>query len=187
MFLRVLCVLGASCLFVVCLTAIQPDVIRSSNAVPAHVAGRFREVAGFQRSESGQYFVFDRRGHTVYGLDEEQSSSWEIVQIGAESGRIIDPTAFAVAPSGTFIVADAPNGRERIQIFLPAGFRQGGFLLPGRLQARVILESAVLNGIGSLQFTGTSILMSYPEMGALFAEFDLRGGVTRTVGTLRHT
>ena len=62
--------------------------------------------------------------HTVYGLDEQQSSSWEIVQIGAESGRIIDPTAFAVAADGTFVVADAPNGRERIQIFTAPGLPQ---------------------------------------------------------------
>src|SRR5260370_848075 len=160
MFLRVLC----GCLFLAAtLTAIQPDVIRSSNAVPAHVAGRFREVAGFQQSASGQYFVFDRRGHRVYGLDDQQSSSWEIIQIGAESGRIIDPTAFAVAADGTFVVADAPNGRERIQIFSPAGSRHAGFFLPGRLTPRVVFEQTVLSGIGSLQFDGASTLMSQPE------------------------
>ena len=109
--------LAACFLCAATLSAIKPDALHSSRSVPAHVAGRFREVAGFQQSASGQYFVFDRRGHTVYGLDEQQSSSWEIVQIGAEPGRIIDPTAFAVAPNGTFVVADAPNGRERIQIF----------------------------------------------------------------------
>ena len=165
----------------------SPEILRSISAVPAHVAGRFREAIGFQQSDSGQYFVFDRRAHTVFGIDNAQASSWEIVQIGAESGRIIDPTAFAVAPDGTFVVADAPNGRERIQIFTPVGFRIGGFLLPGRLKTRVVLENAVLNGIGSLQYTGTSILMSQPETGALFAEFDLRGGVNRTIGTLRRT
>ena len=187
MFLRVLCVVGGCCLFVVCLSAIQPDVIRSVNAVPAHLAGRFREVAGFQQSESGQYFVFDRRGHTVYGVDPQQASSWEIVQIGAESGRIIDPTAFAVAPNGTFVVADAPNGRERIQIFAAFGQRIGGFLMSGRLKSRVVLGNSVLNGIGSLQYTGTSILLSQPETGALFAEYTLQGGVNRLIGALRRT
>jgi len=169
------------------LDARSPEVLQSSGAIPAHIAGRFRAAIGFQQSDSRQYFIFDRRAHTVFGVDAEQSSSWEIVQIGAESGRIIDPTAFAVAPNGSFVVADAPNGRERIQIFSPAGFRQGGFLMPGRLKARVVFESSVLNGIGSLQFTGTSILMSQPETGALFAEFDLRGGITRLVGQLRRT
>jgi hypothetical protein len=169
------------------IAARPPDVLHSVGAVPAHVAGRFREPAGFQQSSSGQYFVFDRRGHTVYGLDERQASSWEIVQIGAETGRIIDPTAFAVAPDGTFVVADAPNGRERIQIFTPAGFRTGGFLLPGRLKIRVTLDNTVVNGIGSLQYTGASILMSQPETGALIAEYALNGGVNRTFGRLRRT
>src|SRR5262249_43885452 len=92
------------------------QVLRSTAAVPASIAGRFREAVGFEQSRSGQYFVFDRRGHTVYGIDADQSSAWEIVQIGAESGHIIDPTAFAVEPDGTFVVADEPNNRERIQI-----------------------------------------------------------------------
>jgi hypothetical protein len=184
MFLRLLC----GCLFFAAtLSAIQPDVIRSSSAVPAHVAGRFRDVAGFQQSASGQYFVFDRRGHTVYGLDEQQASSWEIIQIGAESGRIIDPTAFAVAANGTFVVADAPNGRERLQIFTAPGLRIGGFLLPGRLKSRVVLGNSVLNGIGSLQYTGTSILLSQPETGGLIAEYTLQGGVNRLIGALRRT
>ena len=167
--------------------AIKPEVLRSAGAVPAHVAGRFREPIGFQQSASGQYFVFDRRSHAVFGLDEQQDSSWEIIQIGAEAGRIIDPTAFAVEPNGTFVVADAPNGRERIQIFSPAGFRIGGFMLPGRMRPRVVFESFVLNGIGSLQYTGTSILMSQPETGGLITEYGLAGTPTRTFGQLRHT
>ena len=182
--LRTLC---AFLLFAATLRAIKPDVLQSVHAVPAHVAGRFREVAGFQQSAFGQYFVFDRRGHTVYGLDEQQSSSWEIVQIGAEAGRIIDPTAFAVGADGTFVVADVPNRRERIQIFTAAGLRVGGFLLHGTARNRVVLANNVLNGIGSLQYTGTSILLSQPETGALVAEYTLQGGVNRLFGSLRPT
>jgi hypothetical protein len=167
--------------------AIKPDILRSSSAVAPHVAGRFRDAAGYQQSASGQYFVFDRRAHAVFGLDNERSSSFEIVQIGAEPGRIIDPTAFSVAPDGSFVVADAPGGRERIQVFTPAGFRTGGFLMPGRLKSRVVLGNAVLNGIGSLQFTGTAILLSQPETGALVAEYTLQGGVNRLMGPLRAT
>jgi hypothetical protein len=185
--LRALCVLCGFFFFVVVLRAVTPEVLRSIGAVPAYVAGRFRAPTGFQQSASGQYFVFDRRAHIVYGLDPEQSSAWEIVHIGGEDGRIIDPTAFAVEPNGTFVVADAPNNRERIQIFTSAGFRIGGFLLPGRLKPRVMIENAVLNGIGSLQYTGTSILMSQPETGALITEYELSGGVNRTVGRLRRT
>jgi hypothetical protein len=187
MTLRALGVLGGFFWLVVTVYALTPEVLQSSGAVPAYVAGQFRQPAGFQQSASGQYFVFDRRAHTVYGLDAQQSSAWEVVKIGGESGRIIDPTAFAVEPNGTFVVADAPNNRERIQIFTPAGFRIGGFLLPGRLKTRVVIENAVLNGIGSLQYTGTAILMSQPETGALISEYELNGGVHRTIGRLRQT
>ena len=187
MTLRGLCVLCGCFFLITVVSALTAEVLRSTGAVPAHVAGQFREPAGFQQSSSGQYFVFDRRGHTVYGLDAQQSSAWQIVMIGGESGKIIDPTAFAVEPNGTFIVADAPNNRERIQIFTPAGFRIGGFLLPGRLKTRVVIDNAVLNGIGSLQYTGTSILMSQPETGALITEYELNGGVHRTIGRLRPT
>src|SRR5437773_9249889 len=165
----------------------SPEILRSISAVPAHVAGRFREAIGFQQSDSGQYFVFDRRAHTVFGIDNAQASSWEVVRIGAEPGRIIDPPAFAVAPNGTFVVADAPNGRERIQIFTAPGGRIGGFLMPGRLKTRVLFGNTVLNGVGSLQYTGTSILLSQPETGALFAEYTLQGSVSRLIGSLRRT
>ena len=187
MMLRALCAVTGCCLFAATVSALKVDVLRSTAAVPAHIAGRFREPAGFQQAASGQYFVFDRRAHLVYGLDSERASAWEIVHIGGEAGRIIDPTAFAVEPNGTFVVADAPNGRERIQIFTPAGFRIGGFLLPGRLKARVVFGNAVLNGIGSLQYTGTTILMSQPDTGALVTEYSLSGGVNRTFGRLRGT
>jgi hypothetical protein len=185
--LRGLCVLCGFFFFVIVVSALAPEVLRSSGAVPAYVAGQFRAPAGFQQSASGQYFVFDRRAHTVYGLDAQLSSAWTIVTIGGESGKIIDPTAFAVEPNGSFVVADAPNNRERIQIFTPAGFRIGGFMLPGRLKTRVMIDNAVLSGIGSLQYTGTSILMSQPETGALITEYELNGGVHRTFGRLRKT
>ena len=187
MILRGFCALCGFCLLVASPGAIKPDVLQSSGAVPPHIAGKFREPTGFQQSASGQYFVFDRRAHVVHGLDAQQASSWEIVHIGGEEGRIIDPTAFAVAPDATFAVADAPNNRERIQIFTPAGFRIGGFLLPGRLKARVMIANTVLNGIGSLQYTGASILMSQPETGALVTEYALNGGAIRTFGHLRRT
>ena len=184
---RVALLLTAAVSTAASLTALTPDVLKSVGGIPAHIAGRFREPVGFQQSAFGQYFIFDRRGHAVFGVDESLQSAWEIIQIGAEPGRIIDPTAFAVAPDGTFVVADAPNQRERIQIFSPVGFRIGGFLLPGRLRARVILENFVLNGIGTLQYTGSSILMSWPETGGLVTEYELGGAPTRTFGELRRT
>jgi hypothetical protein len=167
--------------------AIAPDVLQPVNAVPAHFAGRFREPVGFQQAPSGQYFVFDRRAHTVYGLDRELTSVWQIVEIGNEPGRIIDPTAFAVGPHGSFVVADAPGNRERIQVFTPAGFRTSGFYLPGRSRPRVVFDDVVLNGIGSLQYTGRSILVCQPDTGSLVTEYSLDGAVLRAFGELRQT
>jgi len=169
------------------LVALSAQVLTATGGIPAHLAGRFREPIGFQQSAFGQYFVFDRRGHAVFGIDEARESVWEIVHIGAEPGRIIDPTAFAVAPDGTFAVADAPNNRERIQIFSPVGFRTSGFFIPGRVRPRVVFENFVLNGIGTLQYTGTKILMSWPETGGLVTEYDLAGRAIRTFGDLRRT
>ena len=168
-------------------TARTPDILKSAGAVPADITGRFREPAGFEQTSSGQYFVFDRRAHAVYGIDEQQTKTWEIVQIGAEPGRLLDPTAFSTEPDGTFVVADAPNNRERVQIFSSTGTRLGGFFLPGRARMRVTLGSVTLNGIGSLQYTGRSILMSQPENGALITEYALSGGVARSFGALRRT
>jgi hypothetical protein len=169
------------------LSALSADVLRSVDAIPAHIGGRFRDPAGFERSASGQYFVFDRRSQIVFGLDASHASTWEIVHIGSEPGRIINPVAFAVEPSGTFVVADAPNNQERIQVFTPAGFRIGGFLLPGRMRARVVLDGLALHGIGSLEYSGTSILLSQPDTGALITEYSLTGTAIRAFGSLRHT
>jgi hypothetical protein len=169
------------------LFALAPTTLQSVDAIPAHIAGRFRDATGFQQSASGQYFVFDRRSHVVFGIDAEKASAWEVVHIGAEAGRIIDPTAFAVAPDGTFAVADAPQNRERIQVFTPAGFRTAGFTLPERQTPRIVFENYVMNGIGSLQFTGHSVYLSQPEHGSLVTEYALDGSTRRTIGTLRAT
>jgi hypothetical protein len=167
--------------------ALSTGVLQSVDSIPAHLAGRFRDATGFERSASGQYFVFDRRSQIVFGIDAERQSTWEIVHIGNEPGRIINPVAFASEPSGTFVVADAPNNQERIQIFTPAGFRIGGFLLPGRARARVVLDGLALNGIGSLQYTGKSILLSHPDTGSLITEYSLAGTPLRSFGNLRRT
>ena len=90
-------------------------------------------------------------------------------------------------PHGTFVVADSPGGRERIQIFGGHGSRLGGFTLPGRNAPRITLGTLVLNGVGSLEYTGRSILINQPEAGALITEYGLSGTPVRTIGTLRAT
>ena len=80
-----------------------------------------------------------------------------------------------------------PNGRERVQIFDAAGVRTGGFILPGRGASRVVFGSLSLNGVGTLAFTGRTLLMSHPETGWLMTEYALDGTPLRSIGQLRKT
>jgi hypothetical protein len=109
------------------------------------------------------------------------------VQLGPEQGRILEPTAFSLAPDGTFVVADMPEKQERVQVFTPVGFRIGGFVLPPRMRTQLTYNDVVLNGIGSLHYTGSAILISQPESGALVTQYALNGHVVRTFGELRAT
>jgi hypothetical protein len=163
------------------------EVLRSTNALAPHVVGLFREPIGFKQTANGEYYVFDRRGHTVYLVGASGAHADKLVQIGAEDGRLIEPSAFDVAINGSFAVADAPNGRERVQIFDAAGVRSGGFLLPGRGASRVVLGSMALNGVGTLSFNGRTLLMSHPESGWLLSEYGPGGTPLRSIGQLRKT
>ena len=101
---------------------------------------------------------------------------------------MIEPTAFDAAPDGTFVVADAPNGRERLQFFDAP--RAGGWAAsscPAGPPPRVTLGSLSLSGIGTLQYTGRSVLISQPETGGLMTEYGLAGTPVRTIGRLRAT
>jgi hypothetical protein len=169
------------------LIALTPEVLSPTRAVAPHVAGRFRDVRAFQQTAAGQHYIFDRRAHRVFGVDDTFDSAWQIVQIGAEPGRIIGPTAFSTAPDGRFAVADAPAGRPRIQIFNAVGFRVAGFTLPDRARARVASDDTIVNGIASILFTGSTILISQPENGALVTEYALSGQEGRSFGELRPT
>jgi hypothetical protein len=163
------------------------EVLKATNSVAPHVVGLFREPIGFKQTANGEYYVFDRRGHTVYAVDAKGSSATKLVQIGAEEGRLIEPTAFDVQLNGTFAVADAPNNRERVQIFDAGGVRTGGFFLPGRGASRVVLGRLALSGVATLTFNGKLIVMSHPETGWLLTEYTLTGVPIRSIGQLRKT
>ncbi len=169
------------------LTASQgAEVLRSTGELPAHVVGQFREPAAFQETASGVRFVFDRRGQSVHRVDRSGMSR-QIIKIGPERGQILGASSFDLGPGNRFVVADAPNGRERVQIFDLEGTRIGGFTLPGRAVPRITLGNIVLNGISSLQFTGQSIVMNQPELGGLITRFSLNGHPFHTFGILRRT
>jgi hypothetical protein len=164
-----------------------PDVLQSVSALPPHLTGLFFEPAGFHKLRSGRYLVFDRRGHTVYGIDAGMTTAAKIVQVGQETGRIIQPVALAVSSDDRFVVADAPFGRERVQRFGSEGTRLGGFVLPGRAEVRVQYSGLVLNGVASIAYEGESILVNQPERGAVITEYSLEGWPQRNIGLLRAT
>ena len=179
----------AVCLLVSAAGAAQPvpvTELRSTGGLPAPVVGRFREPAVFQQASDGVYFVFDRRAQTVSRIDADGGVT-TVVEIGPERGRILGASAFDLGPNGRFVVADAPEGRERVQLFDLDGTRLGGFTLPGRAAPRITIGELVLNGIGSLDFTGRSILMSQPELGGLATQFSLNGQPFHTFGVFRRT
>jgi hypothetical protein len=167
--------------------ALPVDELRSVGALPPHVTGAFSEPAGFRQLSSGEYLVFDRRGHTVSRVDAARTTVTKVVQVGHEAGRILQPVAFAVSPDDNFIVADAPVGRERVQRFTFDGTRLGGFALPARTVVTVRLDNFVLNGVGSLQYDRESIYINLPETGALITEYTLEGRAVRSIGLLRPT
>jgi hypothetical protein len=162
-------------------------VLQSVAGMPPEIVGTFRDPVAFQQASSGQYFVLDRLGHVVYGIDRDMTNSWKIVQIGQESGRLLEPAALSVAPNGTFAVADRPRVLERVQVFGSGGALINGFTLPGRPSESVTLDGVALNGVGSLQYSGRSVFISQPETGTLASEYTLQGTIVRTFGTLRAT
>lgn len=175
------CLLGA-----VWTAAIQPETLRSVGGLPAHIAGRFTDLTACRQLADGTFLVFDRRTQTVFSVAPAAEAAVEIVQIGAEPGRILQPFAFDVTPEGTFVVADTPGDRSRLQLFLRSGSRLGGFALPGR-GAPLRLDGVAITGLASLVLTRQSVFLSQPESGALISEHGLDGVSARTFGELRPT
>lgn len=165
----------------------RAEVVASSDALPAHIAAGFGDPVAFTQAASGQYFVFDRRAQAVYSIDRARTAATRIVRIGQERGRIIRPTAFASEPGGTFVVADQPDGRERIQRFADRGYLLNGFTLAVQPGPQIVVEGFVFGGIGSLQFTGDSIFVSRPHTGSLISEYSWNGQVRRAFGAPRTT
>jgi len=169
------------------LTALPVETLRSVGALPAHLAGQVEEMTACEQSADGRYFIFDRRSHTVFAVSRARESIRRIIEIGAEQGRVLRPTAFDLAGDETFVVADAPGGRGRVQVFHLTGASLGGFMLAQRQAPTVVLNGVVLNGIGSLEYTGRSVLISQPESGALVTEYAVDGRAIRNFGSLRAT
>jgi hypothetical protein len=167
--------------------ALRVETLRSTGGLPPHIVGSYEETLNFQQDASGTYFVFDRRGHTVHAVDAATTTSRKILEIGQEDGRVIQPTGFDVTADGRFVIADVPRAQQRVQTFDRSGKLLTGFFLPGAPAARVVIGNLMLNGAGSVQHTGATLLISHPESGALFTEYSPGGYAQRSIGRLRTT
>jgi len=165
----------------------SPEVLRATGGLPAHIANQFEEPLGFAEATTGEFVVLDRRAHTVYLIDREKKAARKIIEIGFEKGRVLGPGVLSLSADDIFAVADAPNRLERIQYFSLSGTHIGGFYLQSRSMPRLAAGAMVLNGVGSMSFTGRTFLISRPETGALVTELDNRGFVLRSLGVLRKT
>jgi hypothetical protein len=167
--------------------ALRVEVLRSVGGLPPHIVGSYEDTINFQQDRNGTYFVFDRRGHTVHTVDANKTMTKKILEIGQEDGRVIQPTGFDLAPDGRFVLADVPRAQQRVQTFNAEGKLLTGFFLPGTPAARVIFGNLMLNGAGSVQHAGETLLISHPESGALFTEYSPGGFAQRSIGRLRTT
>ena len=172
------------------LHAQSPGVVltlKSVGGLPPATCNVFRDPVALQQTAAGTYYVFDRRDHAVYSVPRGGRDPVKIVDIGGEGGRLLEPTAFDLGANGTFAVADAPRGQERLQVFDGAGKWIAGFFLPGRAQTRVSVSGLALGGVSTLAYLGNGIALNQPETGALITEYGLSGTPVRSIGTLRST
>lgn len=167
--------------------AIDVDQLRSVGSLPAHLAGAFTEIGACHMTSGGDYLIFDRRAHAVATAARGADAPRVIVQIGVERGQILQPSAFDSAPNGTFVIADGPGGRQRIQLFSDTGSARGGFAMPRQQMPQFTIGDIVVSGVASLKYTGERILLSQPETGGLVTEYNLIGHPLRTFGELRPT
>jgi hypothetical protein len=163
------------------------DTLDAVGGLPAHVAGRFPDMADCEQTVAGQYFVFDRRSHAVFSVAPPYDTATELVQIGAEAGRLLRPSAFALGGDGSFVVVDAPNNMARVQVFLTGGANVGAFMLPTRDVPTMVFDNVSVSGIASVAYNGKSIFISQPELGALISEYTVDGRSSRSFGVLRPT
>jgi hypothetical protein len=160
-------------------------VLLSIGGLSPQVVSAFQEPVAFSQTPSGSYLVFDRRAQAVFSVGAAATQATRVVTVGEERGRIIRPTAFAMARDGTFVVIDAPVGRQRLQRFAERGYLLDAFLLPPRPVPNVVVEGFVVGSAAWVQYTGDSIFISEPWTDSLFTEYTWDGDTRRTFGRVR--
>jgi len=166
--------------------AIPVDTLRAVGGLPAHIAGRFEDLTVCRQTTAGTFLVFDRRRHGVFSVAPAADAPTEVVTIGAEPGRLLQPYAFDAGPDGTFVVADAPGNRTRVQAFLVSGTRLAGFSMASAGHP-LLVDGVAVTGLASLVTTRSSIFLSQPESGSLIVERGFDGVSARSFGELRAT
>jgi hypothetical protein len=179
--------IGLAALFVLPGAESDVEILRAVSSLPSAIARGFQEPIGCAETTTGEILVLDRRAHTVFAVSADRKSVRKILEIGGEQGRVLQPGVLDVSKDDIFAVADAPGSQERIQFFSLTGSRLGGFWLAKRVAPRVVIGPLVLNGVGSMHFTGKTFLVNEPDAGGLFLERDIAGTVLRQIGILRPT
>jgi hypothetical protein len=163
------------------------ETLAATAALPAHITSMFADPIGYVEASSGESIVLDRRAHAVYVVEPDRKGARKLFEIGVGKAELLAPGALSIGPNDFFAVSDAPGGRERIQYFSLRGTFLGGFYLDTLAKPRLAVGSLILNGVGSMTFTGRTFLLSDPEHGALIAELDTSGAVLRRIGVPRRT
>ncbi len=161
--------------------------LRAVSSLPTEMCGRFREPTSFVQTTAGQYLILDRRDHTVFSVDKARTRVTTLMKAGREKGNVLQPGMLSLSKDDVFAVSDAPSGQERVQMFFDNATPLGAFLLPGITAPRLTTGPLILNGTGSMHFTGKTLLINAPDSGALVSVLNLEGHVIRQIGTLRAT
>ena len=168
--------------------AVPPvEILDSIGALPARFTATFQHATAFAETATGELLVLDAGAHALYAIDTGRSRVKRVVPLGGEPGHILKPGAFALGPNDIVAIVDAPAGYDRLQYFGADGTYLNGFYVPNRLGSRVTVGPVVLNGIGSMQFTGRTFFFSTPHNGALMMEVGVDGRAIRSIGALRTT
>jgi hypothetical protein len=181
------CLAGAALAATVTTAQHRVDVLEPIAGLPAHVFARFQQPATMVVSSTGDYFVLDRRAHTVFRVDPSGRAVTPLLGIGHEPGRVLRPMAMALSDDDILAVLDAPNSFQRLQYFATNGMRVGGFYLPILGTHSLVIGDQVVAGAGAMAFSGRTFWFNAPAWGALMSELDTAGVVLRHVGELRTT
>jgi hypothetical protein len=159
-------------------------------SLPQAIAVQFDRTRACAEMSTGDLLVLDVGAHTLFLVNANRPAVRRLLAPGPEWGHVLKPTALALGAGDVFAVADAPGQYDRIQSFSPSGAPLGRFFPPSVFAAssiRLSIGPLTLNGVGTMQFTGKTFLLTAPSTGALMMEVQADGNPLRSIGALRPT